>query len=250
MNFTNENPCTYYYINVDDSSFEFDSQFWLDKTIPRRKLQSELIYQSQNDITNRMYNIPVKFTPEEFERKRIAFTYYNTDKFNDNGSPIEISIEDIQTILREKAGLVAPKAFELIEKSHPSGVNRIALTYVAGVSEYEAHAHFHPHILNRNGSHNRDCRTCVVIVPLKHTMPVTEKVFFNHQEIVSREEEEIIEACRKTASPYDKPRGNVVDILMPSPGQYLVVDFLGSRCLHWVENYGTTNEYLCIVAEN
>ncbi len=249
MYFTNENPCTYYYTS-DDDNFSFDLDHWIGNIIPRRRMQGEAIYQKQNDPNGSMYNIPVKLSLEELEKERLAFSYYNSGKFNENGSPLEMSIEEAQHKLYEEAKLVAPKAFDIIKQVHTNGVNRMLLTYVGEISEYKAYGHFHPHILNQDGTKNRECKTCVVMVPLNHTMPVTERVFFNHQDIVNNEEEEIIEACRKTASPYDKPRGNVVDLLMPSMGQYLVVEFLSSRCLHWLENYGTTNEYLCIIAEN
>lgn len=249
MTFTNENPCNYYYTESDDS-FSFDLKQWIAKTIPRRKIQSEVIYQKQNDPSSIMYNIPMKLTQEEFERERLAFTYYNSEKFNEDGYPLEMSIEEAKHKLHTEAGLVAPKAFDLIKKVHTKGVNRMLLTYVGEISEYKAYGHFHPYIINQDGTKNRECRTCVVMIPLNHNMPVTERVFFNHQDVGNKEEEEIIDACRKTASPYDKPKGNVVDILMPKPGQYLVVDFLASRCLHWLENYGTKNEYLCIIAEN
>ena len=247
--FSNENPCNYYY-SSDDPSFSFDLQRWITNTLPRRKLQGEMIYQKQNDPTSNMYNIPVKLSLDEIERERLAFTYYNFGKFNEAGSPLEMSIEDAQQKLYEESSLIAPKAFELIKKVHRNGVNRMLLTYVGPVSEYKAYGHLHPYILNQDGTKNRECHTCVVMVPLNHVMPVTEKVFFNHLDILDDEEEQIIESCRKTASPYDKPRGKVIDILMPNMGQYLVVEFLASRCLHWLENYGTTNEYLCIIAEN
>ena len=249
MTFTNQNPCHYYYTESDDS-FSFDLQHWIENTIPRRKMQGDLIYQKQNDPSSNLYNIPVKMSIEEIEKERLAFKYYNSGKFNIDGSPLEMSIEEAQQKLYEEAKLVAPNAFELISKVHTNGVNRMLLTYVGELSQYKAYAHFHPNILNQDGTKNRECKTCVVMVPLKHTMPVTERVFFNHQDYVDDSEEQIMETCRQTATPYDKPRGNVVDILMPSIGQYLVVEFLASRCLHWLENYGTTNEYLCIIAEN
>ena len=248
MTFTNETPC-YYYYTESDKNFSFDLQHWIENTIPRRKQQGELVYQKQNDPTSKLYNIPVKLTLEEIEKERLAFKYYTSDKFNEDGSPLEMSIEEAQHKLYEETKLVAPKAFELIRKVHTNGVNRMLLTYVGELSQYKAYGHFHPNILNQDGTKNRECRTCVVMIPLTHAAPVTEKVFFNHQDVLDREEE-IIEACRKTASPYDKIRGNVVEILMPSNGQYLVVEFMASRCLHWLENYGTTNEYLCIIAEN
>jgi hypothetical protein len=249
MAFTNKNPCRYSY-NSSDESFSFDLNFWLQETIPRRKLQSERIFQEQNDKNSKMYNIPVKLSLEELARTRLSYKYYVTDNFNSDGSPIEINFEEIQNRLLRDAGLVAPKALELIKKVHPNGASRFALTYVGEQSDYKAYGHFHPHILNQDGSYNRDCKTCVVIIPIDHTMPATEKVFFNHQEFVSDEEEEIIETCRITASPYDKPRGNIVDIPMPNMGECLVVEFVGSRCLHWLENYGTENKYLCLIAEN
>lgn len=249
MNFSNENPCYHYYTTSDDD-FSFDLDHWIENIIPRRKLQGDLIYQKQNDPTSNMYNIPIKFSAEEIEKERLAFKYYNSDMFTENGSPLEMGIENAQRKLYEETKLIAPKAFEIIRKVHTNGVNRMLLTYVGEISQYKAYGHFHPYILNQDGTKNRECTTCVVIVPLNHNETVTEKVFFNHQDILSDEEEAIMESCRKTASPYDKPRGKVVDITMPSMGQYLIVQFQASRCLHWLENYGTKNEYLCIIAEN
>lgn len=249
MYFTNKNPCNYYYTESDDQ-FSFDVDYWMKSMIIRRKAQAEAIYQKQNDPTTSMYDLPIKLSLEELERERLAFTYYNCDKFDENGAPIEIPVEAIQQKLYQEIRLNAPKAFNLIKQVHNTGINRMLLTYVGEISDYKAYGHFHPHIENQDGTNNRDCKTCVVIVPLNHTMPVTERVFFNHQEIVDDKEEKVIETCRKTASPYKTIRGKVLDIRMPNPGEYLVLEFLGSRCLHWLENYGTTNEYLCIIAEN
>lgn len=249
MNFTNENPCNYAYVKAEDD-FSFDLVTWTGKVLPNRNIKGKAIYERQNDPNSEYYNIPIKYSLEQLENSRLTFEWFNTDNFADDGSPIEIPIDILEQQVKEQSGFIAPKVFEEIEKIHTKGVNRFAISHVGEHTEYKAYGHFHPKIKNKDGSNHRECHTVVVIMPVNHSDPVTEKVFFNHQEKVDDNEERIIELCRNTASPYETVRGNTLGITMPSPGEYLVVEFHGNRCLHWLENYGTKNEYLCLIAEN
>jgi hypothetical protein len=249
MNFNNENPCNHQYVDGDEN-FSFDARLWLEKAIPERKKKNELILQAQHDTNNHFHHLPVKLTEEQFEKERLLYKYYNTEKLTEDGLPIEMSVEEIQNKLREDIGLIAPKAFDFVRKSFPKGACRFAITYIDKHSSHRAHKHLHPRIMDKDGKNIRECRACVVVIPLNHPSPTTERVFFNHQDPRPPGEEIIMDLCRWTASPYETVRGQVIDLLMPKPGQYLILDFISSRCLHWVENYGTENEYLCLIVEN
>lgn len=248
MNFTNENPCQYQYIDKDEN-FSFEPHLWLEKAIPERKRKNSLIFQAQHDTDNELHYLPVKLTEEQFEQERLLYKYYDTSKHTEDGLPIEMSIDEIQSKLREDTGLIAPKAFDCIRKSFPNGACRFAITYIDKHSSHRAHKHLHPRIMDKDGKNIRECRACVVVIPLNHPSPATERVFFNHQEPNGHIEELLMDLCRWTASPYETVRGQVIDVLMPTVGQYLILDFMSSRCLHWVENYGTENEYLCLIVE-
>lgn len=249
MTFTNENPCKYQYVDKEES-FSVDIDLWLEKAIPEREMKNEMIFREQYNEDSHMKHLPVKLTKEQFEKERLLYRYYNTDKYDEEGMPIELSIEEIQKQLWEDAGLVAPKAFELVRNIFPNGTSRFAITYVDKHSSYKAHKHLHPRIMSKDGKNIREARTCVVIVPINHNAPATEKLFFNHQELGTHIEELLMDLCRWTASHYETIKGQVIDIQMPSRDQYLVVEFMSSRCVHWVENYGTENEYLCLIFEN
>lgn len=249
MNFSNENPCRYQYVDSDEDFF-FDNALWLEKAVPERKRKNDLILQAQHDSNSEMQYLPVKLTEEQFEKERLLYKYYNTTNHHEDGSPIEMSIDEIQRKLCEDTGLNAPNAFDVVRKSFPKGACRFAITYIDKHSSHRAHKHFHPRIMDKEGKNIRECRACVVVIPLKHLSPVTEKVFFNHQELRTHHEELIMDLCRWTASPYETVRGKVTELSMPNMGQYLALDFMSSRCLHWVENYGTENEYLCLIVEN
>lgn len=249
MNFTNDNPCNYHYVKVEND-FVFDIDPWSQKVLPSRNQNIKTLYELQNNPNHKMYNIPIKMTLEEYERERSTYEWYTTSEWNEDGSPIEITIPDLEQRVKENSGLSCPTAFREIQKVHTSGIDRLGISHIGKLTNYHLHHHFHPPIKNKDGTYNRDCHSVVVIIPMTHNDPVTETVFLNHQEFVSMEEEHIISLCRETASPYTTLRGNVTSVLMPSPGEYLVLEFNGSRCLHWLENYGTKNEYLCLLAEN
>jgi hypothetical protein len=249
MQFTNTHPCSYRYTDSDEN-FSVDIDIWLEKAIPERKKKNDLILQEQNNTNSHMQHLPVKLTEEQFEQERLLYKYYNTSKHTEDGLPIEMSVEEIQSKLREDTGLIAPKAFDFIRKSFPNGACRFAITYIDKHSSHRAHKHLHPRIMDKDGKNIRECRACVVVIPLNHSSPATEKVFLNHQDPNGHTEELIMDLCRWTASPYETVRGQVTELLMPSMGQYLILDFMSSRCLHWVENYGTENEYLCLIVEN
>jgi hypothetical protein len=249
MHFTNENPCQYRYVDRDENFF-FDASEWLEKTIPDRQLKNEFILKEQHDTDSAYQHLPIKFTKEQFEKERLLYKYYNTTKHDEDGLPIEMSIEEIQHRLHEIIGLNAPKAFDFVKESFPKGACRFAITYIDKHSSHRAHKHFHPRIMDKDSKNIRECRACVVVIPLNHPSPATEKVFFNHQDLRTHQEELIMDLCRWTASPYETVRGHVTELLMPAMGQYLILDFMSSRCLHWVENYGTENEYVCLIIEN
>lgn len=251
MRFTNENPCRYQYTDCDEN-FSSNLDLWLEKAVPERILKNEHIFREQhndNSATN-LNHLPVKMTKEQFEKERLLYRYYVTENYDEAGLPIEMSIEEVQQKLLADAGLIAPKAFEFIKESFPNGVSRFGVTYVNKHSSYTAHKHLHPRIMAKDLKMIRECKTCLVVIPIQHTAPATEKLFLNHQEPNDHQVELIMDLCRWTASPYETVRGHVLDVAMPSMGQYLVVNFISSRCLHWVENYGTENNYLCLVAEN
>jgi hypothetical protein len=249
MTFTNENPCRYQYTDSDEN-FSIDTELWLAKAIPERAMKNEHIFSEQQKVDSDMKHLPVKLTKEQFEKERLLYRYYNTGNHDENGLPIEMSIEEIQQTLLADAGLVAPKAFEFIKKTFPNGASRFALTYIAEHSSHKAHKHLHPRIMSKDLKNVREARTCVVVIPLEHKSPVSERVFFNHQDPNDHQVELIMDLCRWTASPYETTIGHILDIMMPSMGQYLVIDFISSRCLHWVENYGTENNYMCLIVEN
>lgn len=249
MNFSNENPCNYYYTDRD-KDFSLDIDIWLEKAVPERQYKNDLILKAQNDSDSHLQHLPVKLTKEQFEKERLLYKYYNTTMHHEDGSPIEMSIEEIQDTLHKDTGLVAPKIFECIRKIFPNGACRFAITYIDKHSSYRAHKHIHPRIMDKDGKNIRECRACVVVIPLNHTSPATEKVFFNYQDPGTHMEELVMDLCRWTASPYETVKGQVLELMMPDMSQYLVLDFMSSRCVHWTENYGTENEYLCLIIEN
>lgn len=249
MNFTNENPCNFHYV-LGDEDFQFDIENWTEKVLPVRNHKGSLVYQYQHDPNSKLYDIPIKMTIEELEKSRLTFEWFNTESFNDDGSPNEINIATLEQWVEERSQFSSPTAFREIEKIHSTGINRFAISHVGKLTEYKAYGHFHPCIKNKDGTNHRECHTVVVIIPINHKHPITEKLFFNHQDTLTNEEEHIVDLVRDIASPYETVRGNVLEVRMPSPGEYLVVEFQGSRCLHWLENYGTENEYICLIAEN
>ncbi len=249
MNFTNEHPCNFYYVK-GDTDFQFDIERWTQKVLPVRNHKGSLVHKYQNDPNSKLYDIPVKMTIEELEKSRLTFEWFDTESYNEDGSPNEIPIPTLEQWVEQRSQFSAPIAFREIEKIHSKGVNRFAISHVGKLTEYKAYGHFHPCIKNQDGSNNRECHTVVVIIPINHTQPATEKVFFNHQDMLTAEEERIVDLVRNIASPYETIRNNVLEVCMPSMGEYLIVEFQGSRCLHWLENYGTENEYICLIAEN
>lgn len=250
MNFTNSHPCMFYYASSSEE-VQVDMNAWLHQVVPERTEQIAHIVNAQEDSGDPLYRLPIKLSADQLQRNRLFYKYYNTETYTSDGMPVEISVDEIERRLGEDISFRAPKVFDHIRKYFPNGAARYAITHVGEKSGYQVHGHFHPHITKQDGSFVRPCNSCVVIIPMKSALPARGKVFFNHQEEAQDEKHHwMMEACRATGSPYEKRRGYVEGLTLPEVGQYLVVQFSASRCLHWVESNGAQNEYLCLIAEN
>ena len=58
MQFTNENPCNYHYVNVENE-LSFDLDVWTEKVLPVRNHKGSLVYQYQHNPNSKLYNIPI-----------------------------------------------------------------------------------------------------------------------------------------------------------------------------------------------
>ena len=95
------------------------------------------------------------------------------------------------------------------------------------------------------------CPNLTVIVPVKIVEPVTEEFCVKHYDYVPWDQ---FEYDKITHDDWFKVRegldteGEVERIKLPDAGEYLVVEFEGSRDLHWVDNI-SNNHYLYFILE-
>lgn len=95
------------------------------------------------------------------------------------------------------------------------------------------------------------CPNLTVVVPIKIVEPVTEEFCIKHYDYVPWDQydyEKITHDEWLAVTETLDTTGEVTRIKLPEQGQYLVVEFEGSRDYHWIDNI-SNNHYLYFILE-
>lgn len=95
------------------------------------------------------------------------------------------------------------------------------------------------------------CPNLTVVVPIRIVEPVTEEFCLNHHDYVPWDQFEYDKITHDdwlTVRDGLTVDGEVTRIRLPDMGEYLVVEFEGSRDFHWVDNI-SNNHYLYFILE-
>jgi hypothetical protein len=186
------------------------------------------------------------------------FLMQNTWLKKENGSPIQYPIELAFESYRAQYGIDSPAAFNELQKLSPL-ISRSFILAFLGKEFNEryitghVHKHFHPPTTNKNNVYELPHRrTITAVIPTKLVDPVTEQVcmqkfdydFIGKTPIYNVYQDVNWQNKNLKISP------NIERIDMPKPGQYLILDFISSHTLHWVENsHSTNNEFIFLVQD-
>ena len=188
------------------------------------------------------------------------FLIMNTWNQRVNGSIVSYDIDDAFSSYKKKFNIDAPSSFAELKALSPLIV-RSFIVYYRGqafnqryASGNESHKHFHPPAAGPDmrfvapGTR----RTITAVLPIRIVEPVTEMVCLQQFEF---------DFVGKEPHPnsYQDPSwqkqnltevGEVIKIPMPPMGSHLILDFVSSHTLHWVENNSNTNnEFIFLVQD-
>jgi hypothetical protein len=182
----------------------------------------------------------------------------NTWVQKENGVAVQHPIEQAIDSYKTEYRIDSSEAFTELRKMSPAITRSFILAFLG--KEFNqiyrngfVHKHFHPPATNKNNVYDlAHRRTITAVIPTKLVEPVTEQVcmqkfdydfigktpIYNVYQDVNWQNENL------------KISPNIERIDMPKPGQYLILDFISSHTLHWVENsHSTNNEFIFLVQD-
>jgi hypothetical protein len=187
------------------------------------------------------------------------FLMQNTWVQKENGAAVQYSIEQAFDSYKTLYGIDSSEAFSELKKLSPVITRSFILAFLGKEFNQKyrngfVHKHFHAPEPDSNNVYVEPGirRTITVAIPTKIIDEVTEQVcwqefdydfvgktpIYNGYQNVEWQQENL--ALHDTVTKID----------MPKPGQYLVLDFIASHTLHWVENsQSTNNEFIFLVQD-
>lgn len=240
------NPCTYSYIESDDLSSLYLSDEWIEARKIERGQNMERFAKKFNDENHRLYvfNNNIDYYLEAMKYNNLGQMYYRRASLEDTQATAEYCHSQIIDICHT----TLPKAFDAIDK-HQDGIDTFFMVLLNEDSKYRAEKHFH----TRNPlDRSKDRRAVTVVIPYKIVEPVNEYVKFQYVDsTIDKKSGLDINLVRDNILRTEEdPELPIQSIKMPDVGQYLVIDFNSTKCLHWVENNGSKNEYICLITES
>ena len=186
------------------------------------------------------------------------FLMQNTWVKRDNGTPIQYPIEQAFEEYKRLYEIDAPNAFIELHKLSPLISRSFVLAFLGKEfnERYRSgyvHKHFHPPAANANNVYELSTRrTITAVIPTKIVDPVSEQVCLQKFEYDFVGKSPIYNAYQD--SDWQEQNLLLDDMIekidMPKPGQYLILDFVSSHTLHWVENNSNTNnEFIFLVQD-
>lgn len=185
------------------------------------------------------------------------FLMQNTWVQKENGAAVQYPIEQAFEAYKTVYGIDSPEAFDELKKLSPVITRSFILAFLGKEFNQKyrngfVHKHFHAPEPDSNNVYPEPGirRTITVAIPTKIVDEVSEQVclqefdydFVGKTPIYNGYQN--IEWQQQNLSMHDE----VTKIDMPKPGQYLVLDFIASHTLHWVENtLDTANEFIFLV---
>lgn len=241
-------PCKYYYIDAANDPNPILSDEWI-------KSKSELkkyVVANYLELLASGHEESIKdlLQPDIMESLGTLNEFVKAHEFSETGELITDTAEQLLVKCKDVLNVEMPTAFAEIGNKMPA-IARFIVVYIGKASNYQAMRHFHMNRPTASGNwSNEDMRTVTIVIPYKTVAPVTETVKMQWIEYSPEKEKELRLSLIKNMFLYYEDEGAPIqEIKMPEPGQYLVLDFNSSKCLHWVENNDNQNEYICLVAE-
>lgn len=184
--------------------------------------------------------------------------YLTPSRFSEDGNEIEYSVKECFEACVSQCGFELPTAFAELEKLSPKIIKSfIGYSAISSNKFKKSYGyvlkHIHPPKMNASRVFLEPGirKTRTIVIPIKIVNEISEAVLVQpiHYDYVGTTSdmqkfvsEEWLDALPKN--------GELIRIPMPSFGQYLVLDFISSHAVHWVENDSDSeNEFIYLVTE-
>lgn len=242
---------SYYYIDADkDTELHFPE----DKVKLMISMMEEFVDDLPKMIDGSMSpDLKINNPPpmEVLTQKRAINCGVQVLKFDENDQPLVFDTSVLIDQFKEYTSIDVPNAYAELKKRMPRA-KRSGIAYINEYANYEVSKHFHGMLKSSKSLELIDTlRTVTVIIPYKITAPIQETVSFQHLEYSKEKEKELQLDLYKLLAIEWEPDPNlpITTAKMPEPGQYLILDFNSTKCLHWVDNKFNQNEYVCFLVE-
>ena len=179
-------------------------------------------------------------------------------RFSNDGNEIEYPIQECFDACVAQCGFELPNAFSELEKLSPKIIKSFIGYSATSSNKFKKSygyilKHIHPPRMNSDRIFLEPGirKTRTIVIPIKIVNDISETVLVqpveydyvgktcDMQNFVS---EDWLDSLPKA--------GELIKIPMPSLGQYLVLDFVSSHAVHWVENDSESqNEFIYLVTE-
>lgn len=240
------NLCDYAYLESDDLFSLRFSEEWLAELRTAREQTAEKFsrsfYKEGHPLS--VLRDKVDYYIGTTKTRNLMQLFYARRSLEDP----QVTTEYCQSRFADQFHIALPNAFKAVEERMEK-MDRFAMIIINEDSNYVAGAHLHA----RNPlDRSKDMRTVTVVLPYKIVEPVDTYVKFQYIDYdIDKTSGHDISLTRDyflhTEPDPDLP---TQDIKLPDVGQYLIIDFNGTECLHWVENSGSKNEYICLLFES
>lgn len=187
------------------------------------------------------------------------FLMQNSWVKKENGLAVQYPIDLAFDSYRELYGIDSPIAFDELKKLSPVITRSFILAFLGKEFNQKyrngfVHKHFHAPETNSEGVYGEPGirRTITVAIPTKIVDEVSEQVCWQEFDYDFVGKTPIYNGYQNVEWQQENLAlsDEVTKIDMPKPGQYLVLDFIASHTLHWVENLkDTANEFIFLVQD-
>jgi hypothetical protein len=187
------------------------------------------------------------------------FLMQNTWVQKENGVAVQYAIEQAFDSYKTTYGIDSPESFTELKKLSPVITRSFILAFLG--KEFNqtyrngfVHKHFHGPETDSNNVYIEPGirRTITIAIPTKVVDEVTEQVCWQEFDYNFVGKTPIYNGYQNIEWQQENLslHNHVTKIDMPKPGQYLVMDFIASHTLHWVENsQSTNNEFIFLVQD-
>lgn len=237
---------SYYYIPAD-SNFNMTLDWMEQANVYREYILEKII----DAIDQKDPLVPDSEKPKKelyTTQSPLMIPFYIYDYNKSSGKLTTFDSDGIDELV-DKIGIHAPIALEHIKKALPK-LTKFWLNYLDESCNFSLFPHCHCVLTNKDGSYDHDPRTVTVVIPTRHTVPVTETMKFtlSNYSLADKEKLHIDHIDVNYYGYRHDIEGEVIEVRLPSPGEYLVLDFNSHHYYHWIDN-SNPNEYLLLISE-